>query len=68
MTLPDGRDARVVLLPMMLNGQRPGVRLSPPKLGEHNAELLAELGYGPQAIHQLSTPDPSSDPYGNGAP
>jgi crotonobetainyl-CoA:carnitine CoA-transferase CaiB-like acyl-CoA transferase len=67
-TLPDGRDARVVLLPMTLNGQRPGVRLSPPKLGEHNAELLAELGYGPQAIHQLSTPDPSNNPYENGAP
>jgi crotonobetainyl-CoA:carnitine CoA-transferase CaiB-like acyl-CoA transferase len=27
-TLPDGRDARVVLLPMTLNGQRPGVRLT----------------------------------------
>ena len=67
-TLPDGRDARVVLLPMTLNGQRPGVRLSPPKLGEHNAELLAELGYGPQAIHQLSTPDPSSNRIENGAP
>ena len=67
-TLPDGRDARVVLLPMTLNGQRPGVRLSPPKLGEHNAELLAELGYGPKAIRQLSTPYASNNRSENDAP
>ncbi|MFY7905852.1 MAG: CoA transferase, partial [Burkholderiaceae bacterium] len=36
--LPDGRQAEVVLLPLMLDGQRPGVRLSPPKLGEHTAQ------------------------------
>ncbi len=52
-TLPDGRDARVVLLPLTLDGQRPGVRLSPPKLGEHNAELLAELGYSAEAAQRL---------------
>lgn len=43
-TLPDGRSAPTVLLPLTLSGQRLGVRLSPPRLGEHNAELLAELG------------------------
>ena len=52
--LPDGRPAQAVLLPLMLDGQRPGVRHSPPKLGEHNTELLAELGYSAAEIRDLS--------------
>ena len=56
MTLPDGRETKTVLMPVMLDGQRLGVRLSPPKLGEHNAVLLAELGYSAQDIARLSQP------------
>ncbi len=55
-TLPDGRESKTVLMPMMLDGQRLSVRLSPPKLGEHNAELLAALGYSTEEIAQLSQP------------
>jgi crotonobetainyl-CoA:carnitine CoA-transferase CaiB-like acyl-CoA transferase len=55
-TLPDGRETKTVLMPVMLDGQRLGVRLSPPKLGEHNAELLAALGYSTEEIAQLSQP------------
>ena len=55
-TLPDGRKAKAVLLPLTLDGQRPGVRMSPPQLGEHSAELLAELGYSPAEMAAL-TPD-----------
>src|SRR5512133_1087098 len=58
LTLPDGRIAQTVLLPLTLGGQRPGVRLDPPKLGEHNQELLAELGYSPAEIEALSPPLP----------
>lgn len=54
LTLPDGRTAQTVLLPFTLGGQRPGVRLDPPKLGEHNRELLGELGYSPAEIEALS--------------
>jgi crotonobetainyl-CoA:carnitine CoA-transferase CaiB-like acyl-CoA transferase len=54
--LPDGRPSRAVLLPLMLDGQRPGVRHSPPKLGEHSAEILSELGYSAAEIKALSTP------------
>ncbi|MCY7305377.1 MAG: CoA transferase [Rhodoferax sp.] len=50
MQLPDGRTAQTVLLPLMLDGVRPGVRLNPPSLGEHNGELLRELGYDAQQI------------------
>lgn len=52
--LPDGRTGKTVLLPLLLDGQRPGVRHSPPKLGEHNIDLLTELGYSPEAVAALS--------------
>ena len=54
-TLPDGRETKTVLLPLTLGGERPGVRLSPPKLGEHSAELLAKLGYCATEIAALSS-------------
>ncbi len=52
-TLPDGRETKTVLMPFTLDGARPGVRLSPPKLGEHNTDLLTELGYSAIEIEAL---------------
>jgi len=45
LTLPDGRVTHVALLPLTLGGERLGVRQNPPRLGEHSAALLRELGY-----------------------
>jgi len=52
--LPDGRDTHTVLLPILLDGERPGVRCSPPKLGEHNLQILQALGYSPADIERMS--------------
>ena len=53
MTLPDGRATQVPLLPLTLDGQRPDVRLDPPRLGADNDALLQQLGYSTEAIAQL---------------
>jgi crotonobetainyl-CoA:carnitine CoA-transferase CaiB-like acyl-CoA transferase len=52
-TLPDGQQTNTVLFPFTLDGQRMGVRLNPPKLGEHSAQLLQELGYSAQDATKL---------------
>ena len=51
--LDDGRETRVPLLPLTLAGARPGVRLQPPRLGEHSRALLQELGYDAAQIEAL---------------
>jgi crotonobetainyl-CoA:carnitine CoA-transferase CaiB-like acyl-CoA transferase len=55
--LPDGAKAgqtvKTTLLPITLAGQRPGVRLNPPRRGEHTDELLAALGYSVGQIGAL---------------
>ena len=55
--LPDGPRAgqtvKTTLLPITLQGQRLGVRSSPPRLGQHSQDLLAAMGYTPDAIEDL---------------
>ncbi len=57
LVLPDGDQAgqtvKTTLLPITLGGQRPGVRLEPPHLGEHTEALLAALGYAREQIDAL---------------
>ena len=56
-TLPDGARAgqtvQTTLFPFTMDGQRLGVRLNPPTLGEHTTQLLTELGYNDAAITKL---------------
>jgi len=55
--LPDGERAgemaQTTLFPITLGGDRLGVRLHPPTLGEHTRELLAELGYAREQVDAL---------------
>jgi crotonobetainyl-CoA:carnitine CoA-transferase CaiB-like acyl-CoA transferase len=56
-TLPDGeragQTAKTTLFPFTMDGHRLGVRLQPPTLGQHTAELLLGLGYSEADITQL---------------
>ena len=56
-TLPDGDRAgqtvKTTLFPITLAGERLGVRISPPRLGEHTDVLLAGLGYPREDIAAL---------------
>ncbi len=53
MVLPDGRETHVPLLPLTLGGERPGLRLQPPRLGQHGHALLREVGYSDAEIEAL---------------
>lgn len=52
-TLPNGEQADVPTLPLEMDGRRFGTRLDLPSIGSHTRELLAELGYGSDAIGEL---------------
>ncbi|WP_395319448.1 CaiB/BaiF CoA transferase family protein [Variovorax sp. UC74_104] len=49
----DGSMAKVPLMPFTLDGERPGIRLQPPHIGEHGRELLKEVGYSDEDIAAL---------------
>jgi len=48
-----GESAKTTLLPITMEGERLGVRMHPPQMGEHTAELLGELGYSTADIDAL---------------
>jgi crotonobetainyl-CoA:carnitine CoA-transferase CaiB-like acyl-CoA transferase len=55
--LPDGPKAgqtvKTTLFPITLRGERLGVRMSPPRLGEHTRELLQGVGYSAADVDDL---------------
>ena len=52
-TLPGGKQTKVPILPVEMDGQRFGTRLNIPRAGEHTRELLAGLGYDQAEIDTL---------------
>ncbi len=50
---PRHPDYRSIGLPIQWNGARPGVRRIPPRLGEHDADVLTWLGYTLDDIRTL---------------
>jgi len=53
-TVPDAGRASVPSLPVDFDGKRLGLRHDVPLCGQHNAEVLRELGYGPEEIEGLT--------------
>jgi crotonobetainyl-CoA:carnitine CoA-transferase CaiB-like acyl-CoA transferase len=52
-TLPGGVRTRLPLLPFQMMGWRPPLVSDPPEIGQHNDEVLAEIGYDGAAIARL---------------
>jgi crotonobetainyl-CoA:carnitine CoA-transferase CaiB-like acyl-CoA transferase len=54
-TLPGGVKTRLPLLPFQMFGWRPQLITDPPEIGQHNNEVLAEIGYEPAGIERLKS-------------
>lgn len=48
-----GTETAAPLLPLMMNGERLDIRLNPPKSGEQTIEILRQIGYEQNEIHNL---------------
>jgi crotonobetainyl-CoA:carnitine CoA-transferase CaiB-like acyl-CoA transferase len=48
-----GMDTQTPLLPLMMGGERLGIRHNPPSVGEQTEEILSHLGYTKDAVSAL---------------
>jgi crotonobetainyl-CoA:carnitine CoA-transferase CaiB-like acyl-CoA transferase len=50
-----GRKVRLPAMPIEFGGrQRSGLRRQPPRMGEHNAQVLTEAGFSPSEVAALA--------------
>ncbi len=54
LSLANGVTTRIPALPIAMGGRRFGTRLDLPRVGEHNASVLQELGYAASEIDRLA--------------
>ena len=52
-TMPSGRKDWIIGNPVRFNGERTLISRNAPRLGEHNDEILSEIGYGSEEISKL---------------
>ena len=52
--LPDGRSTKLPKIPITINDEKFDLRIQPPAIGEHTAELLLELGFSTNEIEELN--------------
>src|SRR4029434_5340939 len=48
-----GQTVKTTLFPLTLQGERLGVRIHPPRMGEHTRDLMRSLGYESAEIDSL---------------
>ena len=52
-TLEDGTVTKLPNIPLAIDGERPALRRDLPAVGQHNAEIAAQLGYTPGEVDQI---------------
>ena len=51
--MPDGSYAKLPGTPICFDDEAPGLRMQPPRAGEHTDSILSALGYSPEKIAEL---------------
>lgn len=53
MSIPDGGEISLPALPVAIDGERPGLTINPPEIGQHSEDILRSLGLSEPEIARL---------------
>lgn len=53
MSIPDGGEISLPALPVAIDGERPGLTINPPEIGQHSEDILRSLGLSELEIARL---------------